>query len=408
MIILYIEHYVGSPTYGMEFRPYYLSREWVKQGHNVTIICSSFSHLRQRNPEVTKDFQEEIIEGIKYVWLKGNAYDGSFSRIRNILSFVWKLQRNAKKIAKTYHPDLVIASSTYTLDNIPAFKIAKQAGAKYTYEIHDLWPLSPMLIGGYSKSHPFIMMMQWGENYAYKHVDKVVSLLWNAEVHCREHGLTTGKFVCVPNGYNPEEWTEDSYNLPLPDEHKSTFENLKDKTIVGFAGGFAASGALITVLGAAEILNNRNDIHFVLVGKGPEEQQLKDFVAYRNLSNVTFLPSVAKHLIPSLVHCFDVAYYGGIHSELHKFGTSANKMTDYMLSSKPIVQSLDEPGSLIERIGAGIRVPAENSQEVATAISSLVSLGKDKMREMGEVGKQYAINYLKWEKLAADFINAFI
>jgi glycosyltransferase involved in cell wall biosynthesis len=357
---------------------------------------------------VTKDFQEEIIEGIKYVWLKGNAYDGSFSRIRNILSFVWKLQRNAKKIAKTYHPDLVIASSTYTLDNIPAFKIAKQAGAKYTYEIHDLWPLSPMLIGGYSKSHPFIMMMQWGENYAYKHVDKVVSLLWNAEVHCREHGLTTGKFVCVPNGYNPEEWTEDSYNLPLPDEHKSTFENLKDKTIVGFAGGFAASGALITVLGAAEILNNRNDIHFVLVGKGPEEQQLKDFVAYRNLSNVTFLPSVAKHLIPSLVHCFDVAYYGGIHSELHKFGTSANKMTDYMLSSKPIVQSLDEPGSLIERIGAGIRVPAENSQEVATAISSLVSLGKDKMREMGEVGKQYAINYLKWEKLAADFINAFI
>ena len=59
MNILYLEHYVGGPEYGMEFRPYYLASEWVKQGHKVTIIAASFSHLRQNNPDVVKDFQEE-------------------------------------------------------------------------------------------------------------------------------------------------------------------------------------------------------------------------------------------------------------------------------------------------------------------------------------------------------------
>ena len=31
MNILYINHYAGSMKHGMEFRPYYLSREWIKK-----------------------------------------------------------------------------------------------------------------------------------------------------------------------------------------------------------------------------------------------------------------------------------------------------------------------------------------------------------------------------------------
>lgn len=407
MNILYIEHYVGSPTYGMEFRPYYLSKEWVKQGHNVTIIGSSFSHLRQRNPEVTKNFQEEIIDGIRYVWLKGNAYEGSVSRIRNILSFVWKLQRNAKRIVKLYKPDLVIASSTYPLDNIPAHKIAKISGAKYTYEIHDLWPLSPMLIGGYSKYHPFIAIMQYSEDYAYRHVDKVVSLLWNAEGHCRERGLREGKFVCVPNGYYPEEWVSSKFDLGIPKEHQKVFDSLKGKTIVGFAGGFAASGNVISLVNAAIILKQRSDIHFVLVGKGPELPSYEKVIEENKLENITILPPVPKTLIPAINKHFDIAHLGGTHSELHKYGTSYNKMTDYMLCSLPIVQSVDEPGSVVERVGCGIRVEAENVEAIATAVVKLADMTADERKTMGMKGKEYVEKNLPWSKLAKDFLKPF-
>lgn len=51
--ILYINHYAGGPQWGMEYRPYYLAREWVRSGHQVTLVGASHSHIRARQPEMT-------------------------------------------------------------------------------------------------------------------------------------------------------------------------------------------------------------------------------------------------------------------------------------------------------------------------------------------------------------------
>lgn len=407
MNILLINHYAGSKEYGMEYRAYYLAKEWVRKGHQVAIVAATFSHLRLKNPIMQKDYQSETVEGIKYFWMKTPAYNGSLKRILNMGTFVYKLYKYAKSLFNEIHPDLVIAASCYPLDNYPAYKIAKMSGAKYTYEVRDIWPLSPKLIGGYSDNHPFIWVMQKAEDYAYKHVDKVVSLLWNAEGHMLEHGLAQGKFVCVPNGYYPEEWTAEKFALPLPEEHQKVFDNLKGEIIVGFAGGFAASGNVITLVKSAVELKKRTDIHFVLVGKGPELSSYEKVIKEEGLNNITILPAVPKNLIPAINKHFDIAHLGGLHSELHKYGTSYNKMTDYMLCSLPIVQSVDEPGSVVERVGCGIRVEAENVKAVADAIVKLADMTAEERAEMGRKGKEYVEKNLPWSKLAQDFLKPF-
>lgn len=407
MNILLINHYAGSKEYGMEYRAFYLAKEWVKQGHQVTIVAATFSHLRLKNPTINKDYQSEMIEGIKYIWLKTPSYKGSLMRILNMGTFVRKLYKYAWQLANDVRPDLVIAASCYPLDNYPVYKIAKMTGAKYTYEVRDIWPLSPKLIGGYSDYHPFIWVMQKAEDFAYKHVDKIVSLLWNAEEHMLERGLPEGKFICVPNGYYPEEWSEDKFNLPLPSEHQIVFDDLKEKTIVGFAGGFAASGNVITLVKSAVELKDRNDIHFVLVGKGPELSSYEKVIKDNDLTNITILPAVPKNLIPAINRHFDIAHLGGLHSELHQYGTSYNKMTDYMLCSLPIIQSVDEPGSVVERVGCGIRVEAENVKMVVDAITKLANYSIEERELMGRKGKEYVEKNLSWSKLAEDFLRPF-
>ena len=137
MNILIINHYAGSPVMGMEFRPYYLAREWVKLGHQVTIVGANYSHLRASQPKSNKDLDEEHIEGIRYLWLKTPKYDSSgIKRVFNMLTFVCKLFINKNKIIKKTNPDVVIASSTYPLDIYPAFKIAKRNNAKLVFELH--------------------------------------------------------------------------------------------------------------------------------------------------------------------------------------------------------------------------------------------------------------------------------
>ena len=101
MNILYINHYAGSDRHGMEFRPYFMAKRWAQAGNNVTIVASSYSHLRTKNPDMQgKKTMEQNIDGIRYFWISGSEYHGNgVGRIKNMLSFLRGLYRYGNEIA---------------------------------------------------------------------------------------------------------------------------------------------------------------------------------------------------------------------------------------------------------------------------------------------------------------------
>lgn len=402
MNILMISHYAGGPKYGMEFRSFYMAREWVRMGHKVMIAGATFSHLRKEQPAEG----HELLDGIDYLWLSTRTYEGNGAgRVLSMFEFVHQVYKHTSEFV-AFKPDMVIASSVYTFDLYPCRHIARRAKAKLIYEVHDLWPLSPMVIGGYSKWHPFIWMLQRGENYAYRHCNMVVSLLDKSFPHMQKHGLSADRFCCVPNGYLQEEWENLDSDL-MPAEHKRLFRQLKaeGKTIIGFAGGHTQSTAMKILVEAAKKLENRDDIAYVLVGKGPQKEELIQLVKKYGLQNFHFLPPVDKKAIPPIIKEFDICYEGGIHSILHRYGTSANKMIDYMLSGKPIIKSVDEPDSEVTRIGCGIQVEAENATLVKEAIEQLMRMTPEERHAMGLRGKDYASEHLNYATLSKQFID---
>lgn len=402
MNILMISHYAGAPQYGMEFRSYYMGREWVRMGHRVTVVGAAFSHLRKVQPPVG----HETLEGINYLWLPTTHYEGNgIKRVLSVFQFCCQVYKHSRELID-FKPDIVIASSVYTFDLYPCRHIARRTGAKLVYEVHDLWPLSVITIGGYSRKHPFILMLQHCENYAYRHCDMVVSILDKAFPHMQRHGLTEDRFCCVPNGYLKEEW-ENIDNITLPKEHEEllTLLHQEGKIIVGFAGGHTQSTAMDVLLDAAGLLKERNDLAFVLVGNGPQKTELMTKAKNENLSNVFFLPPIDKNSIPKLLQQFDICYAGGIHSSLHRYGTSFNKIIDYMLAAKPIVKSVDEPGSEVERVGCGIQVEAENASQVRDAIVALANMSEEERKDMGAKGQKYATENLEYHALSQQFID---
>jgi hypothetical protein len=407
MNILLINHYAGSPGLGMEFRPYYLAKEWIRLGHKVTILAADFSHLRIKQPVADSDLQCESIEGIDYVWLRTIRYKSSgYKRILNILIFTTKLLINYKRIVAKVNPDIVIASSTYPLDIYPAYFIARKNRAKLVFELHDLWPLSPMIIGNYSKYHPFIWLMQRAENFACCKSNCYISLLGNAKDHLIQHGLKREKFFHIPNGFSNDE--KALPGIPFPKEHEELIKSIrtKSKLIIGYAGGHEPSNALKSFVKAINYFADDNDIAFVLVGEGSCKQELIEIVRVNNQKNIHFLTSVSKSLVPELLHQFDILYAGGIKSILHYYGTSFNKITDYMLAEKPIIFAVDEPESLVEKIGCGIQIPAENEIELIKTIKLLSGLSKEERIEMGKKGHIYALRELNFTSLAKKFLEA--
>jgi len=288
--ILIIDHYAGSPDLGMEFRPYYLAKEWIRLGHNVTIIAADFSHLRSKQPVVHFDLQYEKIDGISYLWIKTPKYESSgFKRILNILVFIGKLLINIKKIRVLANPNIVIASSTYPLDIYPAYLIAKKNKAKLVFELHDLWPLSPMIIGNFSKYHPFIWLMQKAENFACRNCDCYISLLGNAKDYLRQHGLKSEKFFHIPNGFSNDEM--ESEEMHIPGELDKLLKKIKSqsKLIIGYAGGHSPSNALKSFVAASYHFDENPNIAFVLVGNGSCKDELIEMTRANKQINIYFL-----------------------------------------------------------------------------------------------------------------------
>ena len=101
----------------------------------------------------------------------------------------------------------VISSSTYPLDCYPAIHIAKKSHGKYIHEAHDIWPLTLIEIGGMSKKHPFVLLLDHAEKHAYKRSEKVISLLPDVLPHMLEQELQSEKkLLCIPNGVVLEDW----------------------------------------------------------------------------------------------------------------------------------------------------------------------------------------------------------
>jgi glycosyltransferase involved in cell wall biosynthesis len=406
MNIFLINHYAGSPEHGMEYRPYYLSREWVKQGHQVTIIAASQSHLRIKAPIIFSDFQIEKITGIQYLWIKTPSYSGNgISRTINIFAFVAQLVKCRKKILKHLKPDLIINSSTYPLDTYPAYWIAKQSNAKLIFEVHDLWPLSPIELGGMSPRHPFILLMQAAENFACRNSDHIISLLPKAKQHLQDHGMAAEKFGYIPNGIDITEW--ENNNSPIPPEHQQLLTQLKqqNKFIIGYAGGHSISNALKTLIETAIELQHNTQIAFVLVGKGIEKESLQTTAKEANLQNIFFLPPIPKASIPAFLNEVDACYIGWQNHPIYRFGISPNKIMDYMMAAKPILHSISAGNDPVADSGCGISVPAEDPKAIAQAAQSLAALTPDDRKKMGLKGKEYVMEHHDYKILAQKFID---
>lgn len=406
MNILLINHYAGSTAHGMEYRPFYLAREWVRMGHQVTIVAASYSHLRAHQPAPDHIGSSEEIEGIRYLWLPTPSYNGNgAARARNIFTFVTRLYLTGKRLSRQYKPDVVVASSTYPLDSVPARHISRCANAKLVYEVHDLWPLSPVELGGMSPRHPFIRVMQWAENYACSHADKVVSMLPKAEGHLCEHGLRPGQFIYIPNGVDAQGWRS-TQTTSLPEAFNILSEKSREGCfIIGYAGAHGVANALDSFVLSGTLLADTNVI-LVLVGQGPEKERLQRLASSQGITNVAFLPSVTREAVPNILAQMDGLFISLQRTPLFRFGISPNKLMDYMMAGKPIIQAIDAGNDHVAESGCGLTVAPEDPHAIADGIRRLMALSPAERKSMGQRGKEYVLAHHDYSVLAKRFLEA--
>ena len=401
MNILLINHYAGSLSLGMEFRPYYLAKKWNEMGHKTTIVGASYSHLRQIQP---KESGWQNIDGIDYLWLWTNKYQGNgFKRFLTMLIFVMQLLLLSFYLARKTKPNVVIASSTYPLDIFPAWLIAKFSNAKLVFEIHDLWPLSPMELGGMNKWHPFILLMRFGEWFAYKTSDKIVSILPGTYEHVKKDGVKKDNFTHVPNGINLDDYKEP---LPLPQNLQQLIDREKKKknVLIGYAGAIGIANALGTLVDAATLLK-KEKISIIIIGDGQELANIKSRVQSLKLTNIHFIGRINKLAVYNFLHQMDFLYFGLQNKPIFLFGISSNKLFDYMMAEKPIIQCLTTSDDILLKAKCGFTAQPDDPENLAKTIKLAINKSSNVLKLMAKRGKDYVLKHHEYSIIAKRFVD---
>ena len=380
----------------MEYRPHWMSLEWQKTGHDVLVVTGDHSHLRLGQPQVGV----HTIEGVRYLTLRTFPYDSNGPRrFANILSFRAQLKWMTAPLVR-WQPDVVIASSTHPMDVRPAVRVADRAGAKFVYEIHDLWPLTPRLLGGMSEAHPMIRWMQREEDFGCREAELCVSLLPGTEQYMVDHGLKRGRWVFVPNGI-PDDEPEERPTEGSP-EAIQLFK-LEFPRVIVFAGGHAPVANLAPLLGQMSRLGSAG-VGVVLVGEGPSKHELQQ--RFGRLPNVLFLDPVPRAAIPALLAECSVGYLGAQPIALYKYGVSPNKLFDYMAAGLPVIDNNNQESSLVAQLECGFVADPSDEATLAVALDSVVAMSTDELLSMGSRGRHFVRSELRQSLLAGRFLAA--
>ena len=429
MNILYINHYAGCPDLGMEYRPYYLAREWVRAGHAVQIVAADFSHVRAHQPRVG----DEVLDGIHYRWYATPAYEGNgVGRAKNIWTFLRAVWADTPRLVQQFKPQVVIASSTYPMDIWVARRIARRAAAKLVFEVHDLWPLSPIELSGMFHRHPFALLCQHAEDDAYRDADVVVSMLPKVHAHMAARGLDLKKLHVVPNGISLDEWEAQApapapalspaLSLALspaalgervlrPDLVQALAAARASRTVamtvVGYAGSMGLPNALDALLDAAALVRHEA-LRFVLVGSGHEQARLARRVQDESLYNVVMLPPIPKLQVPAFLASIDIAYIGWQRVPIYRFGIAPNKLMDYMMAGCAVLHAVEAGNDPVAEAAAGLSVAPESATAVAQGLLRLAAMPASERQAMGQRGRAFVLAHHTYPVLARRFLDALV
>ena len=379
--IWFINQYGSLPNTGIAGRPRHLSRELANLGHKVTLVSARWTH-NTRDAEAAYSAPEiELFEGFRFLRIPVIKYKHAHDkkRIVNWFYFSARMLCIRKKILEK--PDVIIYSSPSLIGFLSAYILSKKYNAKLIFEVRDIWPLTPIKLGGFSNRNPFMIFLQWIEDFAYKKSDYLISNLEGVYHHINDRGIKNDNFYWIPNGISLNDIDTSK------SASKEILESIKEQPFsLTYVGSIGLANSLDTLLDAVNLIKQNSFIHVNIFGDGDFVEDLKSKSKSLGLNNVHFWNQVPKNQIYSILKVSDACVICWKKAFLYKYGVAANKIFDYLLSGKPIISAFSGEYDLINRYEAGITVPAEDPYLLSEAILNLMNLSEKERIEIGKRG----------------------
>ena len=350
-------------------------REWVKAGHDVTVITTApnfpkgvvFPGYRNRL------WQREEMEGIRVVrvWTYITANAGFGKRTLDYLSFMVSGFLAGLLVRR---PDVIVGTSPQFFTNCAAWMLSVFRWRPFVFELRDLWPESIKTVGAMQESAA-LRALERLELFLYRRAKAVVAVTESFKRNLIGRGIDGDKIQVATNGVDlsrfrpqpPDSALREALGIP------------REAFVAGYIGTHGMAHALETVLEAARLLQIGDagtsspgvPIHFILLGDGARKQALQAQASAMGLTQVHFLDTVPKAEVPRYWSLLDVAI---IHLRKADNFTQVipSKLFECMGMGIPVLHGVaGESAGIVEREAVGLVFEPENAVALAEGVRRL-------------------------------------
>ena len=394
MNIWLINHYAVPPKYYPLARQTYFAKYLMAMGHTVTIFAASSVHNSDVNLITDgRKWREETVDGVHYVYIKCCDYQGSgLKRIYNICEFAWKLPGVCRQFPK---PDAIVATSMPPTSCAMGVHMGRKWGCKTVAEIADLWPESIVAFGIAGPRNPAVVALRWLEKWIYKKANAVVFTMEGAYDYIVEQGwekeIPRSKVHYINNGVDLEQfdYNKEHFRVEDPDlDDPSTFKAI-------YTGSVRPANNPDLLIDCAKYLLPYPDIRLLIYGGGENLDTLRQTCETQGLTNCIFKGPVPKKNIPYILSKSDLNLlnYDLKSVGIFKYGSSQNKLFDYMASGQPILSNVSIAHSLIRKYHCGRDDTLPDAETYAKAVLAIYLMDEEQRRLMGANARRAAEDY---------------
>lgn len=383
---------IGAP----QARLSHLARQLVRAGHEVVVLTAMPNYPRGKvYPGYGGLYRREIRDGVAVArtWIYPTQSVGMVQRLLNYFSFtasslaVGRFAFGRLDYLMTESPPLFLGMS--------GFLLAKLTGARWIFNVSDLWPESAVRLG-ILKDGASLRAASRLEAFCYRHAWLVTgqSAEILEDIRRRFPGTRT---YHLSNGVDTEMFSPEKRSAAA---RRELLDGDEGACLAVYGGLHGIAQGLEQVLEAARLVPN-GALRIVLVGDGPEKARLQRQAADLGLSNLRFLEPRERESMPEILASADVAL---VPLKVRLPGAVPSKVYEAMGTGTPVVLVAEgEAAAIVRETGAGLVIAPGDVPGLAEALGRLAR--DERLRAtMAGAGRRAALERFDRRTIAARFL----
>jgi colanic acid biosynthesis glycosyl transferase WcaI len=402
MKLLFLTPYFPPEIGAPQTRIYELATRLVRMGNEVSVLTTFPNYptgvvpLRWRG----RFYCEEVQEGIRVhrIWTYAVPNQGFLKRILSQLSFALFAALGGFLVPKC---QAIIVESPPLFDGLAGLFLSWKMRAPYLFTVADLWPESAVQMG-VLKNPLLIWLSRKLEQFLYRRAGKVLAITAGIQKKIICNGIQPSKVVLFRNAVDPQFFCP---NASGP-ETRQQIGIAMDDFMVLYAGTLGIAHDLGVILESALKFQTEGKMHvrFVLAGDGAEKKSLQKVANDLRLTNVTFLDSLPKSKMPSLLNAADCVVVSLRGLEIFR-GAIPTKLLEAMSCAKPIILSAaGEAEDVVREAKAGFCVTPGDPLGLYGALLQIIQEPRSGVL-MGLKGREYVMAHFSRDEQAQQLLH---